>query len=694
MGQQESKTNTKIGKIEQKNVSIETYKINICVRGSEKSGKTTLCKLLSGTQSQKETQKNTKTKPIVKHKLRWMSPNKKTIIKCQVSDVNDTQALQKEREKIKEIKGKSGLKLNHEDKTPVADLSEWNNEIYSNCDGCVFIFNLSKRDSWIYVDRYLSKVPKDLEILIVGNAVDIKERIVSENEVLKLIEGMREKGFQIHYLEASLMHKYGLDSICYWFYLPLIKKKQHKFEKQQQEIQSEYQISINEFDMINKEETYEKHLQVRNLLKKSKKSKKKSDKNKRKNNNTSNINSTSNVNNTNNNSTITTTNTPTTTMATNNTTNNEINSTKEKWKNHPIIRDEGEIEGEIKEKEKGKEKGKGKGKGKEKGKGKGKEKEKEKEKEIPIALKSKNEEFFSSSDDQKEDEENENEGKHEYKNDKNESEEQDSEEIEEEYNNTKTKKKQKRKREKKIKKQTEFVVQDYEDLSNSTQEEDDENEPEDKKQENKQSNSGSNSDNNYTDEDSEGEEKEKKKNKESYENKTKNSLQTAFEITPVEDIDPKDENTNFFEDEQKEYNDFFGIESKPTKKKQTKTEHQTNNDFNSKSSDQNNEKLETKTPSPRHHQKNHHSNSSLRKTNSHEGSDKKRHRRRHHHRSSSSRSSSHKSHSSRTPTRESKNSEHSGEGSKHKRHHRRHHHRSSSSRKKSKSHSGLKKEEK
>ncbi|KAJ3445633.1 ras gtpase-related [Anaeramoeba flamelloides] len=663
MGQQESKTNTKIGKIETKNNRRETYKINVCVRGSEKSGKTTLCELLSGAQPKKETQKNTKTKPIVKHKFQWVTPNKKTAIKCQVSDVNDAQALQKEREKVKEEKSKSGLKLSHEDKTPVADLSEWNNEIYSSCDGCVFIFNLSKHDSWIYIDRYLPKVPKDLNILVVGNAVDIKERVVSENEVLKLIEGMREKGFQIHYLEASLTHRYGLDSICYWFYLPLINKKREKFEKQQQEIQSEYQTSLSEFDLTSKEETYEKHIQDRGLLKKKKKSRKKSNKNK----------------NTTDNNTVTNNNTTTTTETSIKLKTDTLTSTpkksKKKKKKQPIIRKEYKEEEEQKYR-------------------KVKEGGGEKEKEIPIALNSKNDDFFSSSNEE-EDNENENEGKHEYKNDKNESEEEEKEEEEEEDNKEK-KHKKKKERKRKIKKQEEFVVQAYEDLSYSTQEEDNGNENESKQEyKNDKNESKSGTDNTEEEEEEEKKEYKKKKNQnqESYENKTKNSLQTAFGITPLEDIDPKDANPNFFEDEQEEYNDFFGIESKPAKKQQTKINKQPENNSDSKSSDQTNEKLETKTPSPRRHRKKHHSSSSLKKSNSSELSNKKRHHRRHHHRSSSSRSSHHRSHSSRTPKRDSKNSEHSSEGSQKKRHHRRHHHRSSSSRKKSKSNSNLKKEE-
>ncbi|KAJ3448165.1 ras gtpase-related [Anaeramoeba flamelloides] len=256
MGQDESKENRKIGNYSKLHSSIISQDYRVLVRGSQSSGKTTFCRMISGLDDQVTLQNN---RCINTYKAVWPTRSGKEMVNCLISDVNDFAYTNKLLEKEKQ-QGITRLKISHNQKRKEIDLSDWNKKLFSHCDGCVFIFNVCEQFTWDYVVKYVPFVSRNLKVLIIGNAIDRSDRIISQKKISAFVDKMKKEMYDIHYFECSLQFGYGLEPICYWFLMPLLSKKVSRYQMRKEKCESEYEKAVLEFKLLKHEESYKNHL--------------------------------------------------------------------------------------------------------------------------------------------------------------------------------------------------------------------------------------------------------------------------------------------------------------------------------------------------------------------------------------------------------------------------------------------------
>jgi len=191
------------------------YNMKIVIRGSRSSGKTTLFNRLQGDSFQQE---YNPTPEIQTSSIHWNYKATDDIVKVDVWDVVDKGYKKKEN---------VGLKISNEDSNedvePKLDASFVN--VYKGAHAVIFIFDMTNRNSYSYVEEQLSKTPSHIPCLILANNKDSSEnRKVYREELTYLIEGVnRPPGTPaILILETSMKTGYGLKYIHKFFNLPFL----------------------------------------------------------------------------------------------------------------------------------------------------------------------------------------------------------------------------------------------------------------------------------------------------------------------------------------------------------------------------------------------------------------------------------------------------------------------------------------
>eukprot|EP00727_Mastigamoeba_balamuthi_P000548 m51a1_g10490 putative rab-like protein 6 (593) ;mRNA; r:68049-70302 len=275
------------------------YNMKVVIRGDRNTGKTQLWRRLQGLGF---TASYTPTAEIQVATINWNYKTTDDVVKVEVWDVVDKGRKKKTRDGLKlsntpEAEGDEDEEEEEEDeggdaaqpmspptaaqapgtvpgipqqpaaKFAVADATTVN--VMRGTDGVVFVFDVTKRWTWEYIERELPKLPPTLNALVVANFRDMAaNRVVSEAEAEAFCQTCRE---HVTYVEASMKNAYGLRAAAAFFNLPFLALQRRAMQAQLQRNEEDARMVTEELALLKHEIDYDSYVRQLAVDKKSKK---------------------------------------------------------------------------------------------------------------------------------------------------------------------------------------------------------------------------------------------------------------------------------------------------------------------------------------------------------------------------------------------------------------------------------------
>eukprot|EP01130_Rhizamoeba_saxonica_P011447 TRINITY_DN4757_c2_g1_i4.p1 TRINITY_DN4757_c2_g1~~TRINITY_DN4757_c2_g1_i4.p1 ORF type:complete len:475 (-),score=123.28 TRINITY_DN4757_c2_g1_i4:582-1874(-) len=226
--------------------------MKIIIRGAKKTGKSSMWNRLIG---RSFTEEYTPTPQIQKRDIDWNYKVTHDRIKVEVWDVVDN-ALEEFADTIitmpdinkKDIKNGSHS-LGLLDATTI--------DVMRGCNAVVIMVNPQKYRTWKYAKRAIKDIPKHISVLILLNFSDLDGfREVATDEVDQFCN---EKGSHINYVDTSMKNCYGLKAVKSFLNIPFLVMQRKYIQEQLDTNEIELNASLNEFEVLSKEQDYEEY---------------------------------------------------------------------------------------------------------------------------------------------------------------------------------------------------------------------------------------------------------------------------------------------------------------------------------------------------------------------------------------------------------------------------------------------------
>jgi len=232
------------------------YNMKIIIRGSRNSGKTTLWSRLQGDKFNEE---YSPTPEIQTTSIHWNYKATDDIVKVDVWDVVDKGYTKTPSNTLKLSNEVEKDEVQHKLDASFID-------VYKGSHGVIFIFDITNRSSFHYIEKEILNAPTHIPCLILANNRDSGEkRKVYVEEVQYLVEGVaRPPGTPaILYLETSMKSGFGLKFIHKFFNLPFLLLQRESLMKQLQINHLDVESCLEElvFEQTSEGHNYENFLQ-------------------------------------------------------------------------------------------------------------------------------------------------------------------------------------------------------------------------------------------------------------------------------------------------------------------------------------------------------------------------------------------------------------------------------------------------
>uniref|UniRef100_A0A0N5BQP0 Rab GTPase n=1 Tax=Strongyloides papillosus TaxID=174720 RepID=A0A0N5BQP0_STREA len=221
------------------------YNMKIIVRGDRNVGKSALFNRLQG---KPFNEKYVATEEIQVTNIEWNYKNTDHIVKVEVWDVVD----EGKKRKVVSEDTPSGLKIcnNSTFDTIACDASVI--DVYKNTHGVIFVFDITKNWTWQYVQRELSKIDKNIPVLVMANKSDLESERVIENETCEYF--LKELGRNnVLFTTSSMKTAHGLRFLHSFFNLPFLHLQKDVLEKSLKQNQHEIALTYLELNSFYKE---------------------------------------------------------------------------------------------------------------------------------------------------------------------------------------------------------------------------------------------------------------------------------------------------------------------------------------------------------------------------------------------------------------------------------------------------------
>nr|CAB3265395.1 rab-like protein 6 [Phallusia mammillata] len=201
------------------------YNLKIILRGDRNTGKTCLWHRLQG---HKFIEEYVPTPEIQAASIHWNYKATDDIVKVDVWDVVDQGKTKKFSDSLKITNTTEEEK---ENQTLDANFLD----VYKGAHAVIFLFDMTKKWTFNYVEQELPKVPAHIPALVLANHRDMgSHRVVELDELQYMINGIdRPPGSAgIMFLESSMKNGFGLKYIHKFFNLPFLLLQRESLLKQ------------------------------------------------------------------------------------------------------------------------------------------------------------------------------------------------------------------------------------------------------------------------------------------------------------------------------------------------------------------------------------------------------------------------------------------------------------------------------
>ena len=206
------------------------YNMKVVLRGAAKTGKSSLLRRLQGKQFDPN---YIKTSRIQSANINWSYRETNDVVKVEVWDVVDkgfveqsTAAAFTSRARSL-FQGARGLPMTQEEM--IADASTV--DVYRGTHAAVFLFDVTRRDTFDYIKRELPSVPSNVHVLMLGNFYDRHSNaVVPPQEIRDLVKARnsRHQGTndgRCYHLNTSMKDCFGLTELYGLLNLPFLSLK-------------------------------------------------------------------------------------------------------------------------------------------------------------------------------------------------------------------------------------------------------------------------------------------------------------------------------------------------------------------------------------------------------------------------------------------------------------------------------------
>ncbi|KAI9289937.1 P-loop containing nucleoside triphosphate hydrolase protein [Umbelopsis sp. AD052] len=252
------------------------YNMKVAIRGDVMTGKSTLFRRLQGADFDSN---YISTPQIEVSNIQWKYKDSPDIIKVEVWDVVD-----RAKNAVTSPSTETGIKLEHTSAQkqqpkrgttpPTAELGDLGLDastvnVYRNCHGVIFMFDMTKPWTFEYVIKELPSVPGNISILVLGNFndKDLNERKVSLDTVHAALydlnqERIKEKDATkpnlIRYIECSMSTGSGLRYIYAYLGIPFL---QLQIESMRQQLETKAIEAVDLLDELDQSNEVPEQLQ-------------------------------------------------------------------------------------------------------------------------------------------------------------------------------------------------------------------------------------------------------------------------------------------------------------------------------------------------------------------------------------------------------------------------------------------------
>ena len=102
-------------------------------------------------------------------------------------------------------------------------------------DGILLIYDISKEESfkclYMWMKQIEERVNREVKMIVVGNKNDLGKNVIEEKEINKLLNLIKNDGFDVSYLESSAKENYNIEQMFYSINEKIIKHRL-KYERE------------------------------------------------------------------------------------------------------------------------------------------------------------------------------------------------------------------------------------------------------------------------------------------------------------------------------------------------------------------------------------------------------------------------------------------------------------------------------
>lgn len=131
-------------------------------------------------------------------------------------------------------------------------------DVYKHTNAVIFIFDVTKKWTFEYVQKSVPKVPQHICIVLLANYIDLGEdkRVVSRDMIAEYVQSV-SKERTIHNIECSTKDCYGIKELYTYLNVPFLRHKIFTLEQQIKILNDELYGNQQEVDFIISNQNYE-----------------------------------------------------------------------------------------------------------------------------------------------------------------------------------------------------------------------------------------------------------------------------------------------------------------------------------------------------------------------------------------------------------------------------------------------------